>query len=194
MDQPPIIPAPSHARSARKVRRCNADYRWTVPKIHAFLDALAESGRVADAARAVGMSRQAAYKLRARLDGPKFRAAFEGARKKGIKARAAASIARSRSRWDGPGIATLEYLRQGYIAPAQGDTGHAQGDTAPAQGDSRHAQGDGARRQGDALSCKATKLALDTVTSVTRPARRPISPRPAQGAIGERISLAPEDE
>lgn len=126
------IPPPAR----RTPRRTNADYRWTVPKITAFLAALAQSGRVADAARAVGMSRQAAYKLRARLDGPRFRAAFEGARKTGIRARAEASRERLRSRWDGPGLAALDHLRQG-------DTCAAQGDALPLQGDGRSAQGDG---------------------------------------------------
>lgn len=52
-------------------RRTNADYRWTRDKICAFLEALVETGGVAGAARAVGMSRQSAYRLRARL-GPGF--------------------------------------------------------------------------------------------------------------------------
>lgn len=148
------IPAPTRS----KPRRTNADYRWTVPKVTAFLDALAKSGRVADAARAVGMSRQAAYKLRARLDGPRFRAAFEGARKTGIRARAAASRERLRSRWDGPGLGALDYLRQG-------DARAAQGDTLPPQGDGPPAQGDAATAQGDAIARKATKYPLDSVTT-----------------------------
>ncbi|PNU04120.1 hypothetical protein [Novosphingobium guangzhouense] len=52
-------------------RRTNADYRWTRTKIHAFVTALARTGEVAAAAREVGMSRQSAYRLRARL-GPQF--------------------------------------------------------------------------------------------------------------------------
>ncbi|MFB0614190.1 hypothetical protein [Aurantiacibacter poecillastricola] len=44
--------------------------RWTGPKAAAFLKALARHGKVAKAAREVGMSRQAAYRLRARA--PKF--------------------------------------------------------------------------------------------------------------------------
>ena len=51
----------------RSPRRSNADYRWTRPKIIAFLHALAAAGSVAQAARSVGMSRQSAYRLRARL-------------------------------------------------------------------------------------------------------------------------------
>lgn len=40
--------------------------RWTGEKASAFLKLLARSGKVAPCARAVGMSRQAAYRLRAR--------------------------------------------------------------------------------------------------------------------------------
>ncbi len=42
-------------------------YHWTTLKAQVFLGALADLGRVGDAARAVGMSRQSAYRLRARL-------------------------------------------------------------------------------------------------------------------------------
>lgn len=48
-------------------RRRNADYRWTKPKLIAFLRELSLTGSVAAAARGVGMSRQSAYRLRARL-------------------------------------------------------------------------------------------------------------------------------
>lgn len=44
--------------------------RWTGEKAAIFLKLLARHGKVAPAARAVGMSRQAAYRLRARA--PKF--------------------------------------------------------------------------------------------------------------------------
>lgn len=47
--------------------RPTAEYRWTNRKAHAFLDALAEHGKVAAAARAVGMTRQSAYRLRRRI-------------------------------------------------------------------------------------------------------------------------------
>ena len=55
--------APSQARTSRP----HAEYRWTNRKAHAFLDALACHGKVAAAARAVGMTRQSAYRLRARV-------------------------------------------------------------------------------------------------------------------------------
>ena len=44
-----------------------AEYRWTPRKAHAFLNALAQHGKVAAAARAVGMTRQSAYKLKQRV-------------------------------------------------------------------------------------------------------------------------------
>jgi hypothetical protein len=54
-------PAPARAEP-----RCNADYRWTPAKAMAFLEALAANGKVAEAARSVGMTRQSAYRLRSR--------------------------------------------------------------------------------------------------------------------------------
>ena len=53
--------------SAARTPRPSADYRWTNRKAHAFLDALALHGKVAVAARSVGMTRQSAYKLRDRV-------------------------------------------------------------------------------------------------------------------------------
>jgi hypothetical protein len=47
--------------------RPSHEYRWTNRKAHAFLDALAQHGKVAAAARAVGMTRQSAYRLRQRV-------------------------------------------------------------------------------------------------------------------------------
>ena len=42
-------------------------YHWTTVKARVFIGALADLGRVSEAARAVGMSRQSAYRLRERL-------------------------------------------------------------------------------------------------------------------------------
>ena len=91
MPTEPDSPAPPAAAPRRRSRprRCNADYRWTVPKAMAFLEALARCGEVAEAARAVGMSRQAAYRLRARLAGGPLGDGFEIARRAGLRARAA---------------------------------------------------------------------------------------------------------
>ena len=54
----------------RKPRPKPDNSRWTGEKATIFLKLLARSGKVAASARAVGMSRQAAYRLRARA--PKF--------------------------------------------------------------------------------------------------------------------------
>ena len=113
---PPSSAEHSAAEKPFKRRERNADYRWTVPKVAAFLEALSLSGSVAAAAREVGISRQSAYRLRKRLDGPIFAAAFESARAKGLMARAA-DKQRAASPWEGPGLAALDHLR----APDQSD-------------------------------------------------------------------------
>lgn len=109
------------------------------------------------------MSRQAAYVLRARLDSPQFRAAFEGARKAGIRARAAASM--RRSRWEGPGLAALDYLR----GPAAQADGHSP------QPDTRPAQTDASSPQTDANRCKPTIFSPGQCN--TRSMSRPPDPR-----------------
>ncbi|OYW46694.1 MAG: hypothetical protein B7Z36_04445, partial [Novosphingobium sp. 12-63-9] len=53
--------------------------RWTKPKMAQFLRELAATHSVAAAAASVGMSRQAAYRLRARLKGEPFDIAWETA-------------------------------------------------------------------------------------------------------------------
>ena len=58
-----MTPTTSDSRPPRH----RAEYRWTNRKAHAFLDALAQHGKVAAAARAVGMTRQSAYRLRRRI-------------------------------------------------------------------------------------------------------------------------------
>jgi hypothetical protein len=170
--EPPAAPPPP----ARNPRRLNADYRWTVPKVTAFLEALARSGQVAEAARSVGMGRQSAYKLRARLAGTRLAAAFEGARKQGIRARAEASRERLRSRWDGPLIGA-------YFGRVQGDSARPQGDSGMAQGDTRTRQGDTRSRQGDRFAPKATKDRQDTVTSVTGAPAGGCAPRPLRARL-----------
>jgi hypothetical protein len=81
--------------------RTHADYRWTMPKALAFLEALAECGTVAEAARRVGMSRQSAYRLRARLNGGPLGEGWDLARQAGVEAR---RRHRPRSRWEGAGL------------------------------------------------------------------------------------------
>ena len=57
----------THALPDARPPRPSAAYRWTNRKAHAFLDALARHGKVAAAARAVGMTRQSAYRLKHRV-------------------------------------------------------------------------------------------------------------------------------
>jgi hypothetical protein len=65
-------------------------YHWTTRKVRVFLGALADLGRVGEAARAVGMSRQSAYKLRERLgSGTLFARAWDEARAQGRRKRLA---------------------------------------------------------------------------------------------------------
>jgi hypothetical protein len=89
----------------RPPRRPNAEYRWTRPKILAFLRALSLGGSVAAAAREVGMSRQSAYLLRSRL-GDGFAEVWDEGVRLGLTAR-----------------------RAGRLAGAQGDSRAPQGDT-----------------------------------------------------------------
>jgi hypothetical protein len=72
-------------------------YHWTTLKARVFLGALADLGRVGEAARAVGMSRQSAYKLRKRLGRDKlFARAWDQAQAEGRrKRRASRRTARS---------------------------------------------------------------------------------------------------
>jgi hypothetical protein len=57
----------THQSTMPRSPRTSAEYRWNPRKAHAFLDALACHGKVAAAARAVGMTRQSAYRLRDRV-------------------------------------------------------------------------------------------------------------------------------
>ncbi|QTD55245.1 hypothetical protein [Parasphingorhabdus cellanae] len=52
---------------------------WSKPKMRSFLEALAASGSVTTAAKSVYMTRDSAYKLRARLAGTPFDLAWEAA-------------------------------------------------------------------------------------------------------------------
>ncbi|WP_108810991.1 hypothetical protein [Sphingorhabdus sp. Alg231-15] len=58
---------------------------WTKAKMRAFLEALAASGSVTAAAATVYMSRDSAYKLRARLAGTPFDLAWEAALENAIR-------------------------------------------------------------------------------------------------------------
>src|SRR3546814_4455374 len=77
----PAKTARKHRASAPRPERHN---QWTRQKMRAFLAALAGTASVTDAARAVGMSRQSAYQLRARLVGTPFDIAWEVALEHGL--------------------------------------------------------------------------------------------------------------
>lgn len=62
----------------RRYLRTHDEYRWTGPKIAAFLRALVATVSVTRAAHSVGMSRQSAYRLRARHGGELARLWDEG--------------------------------------------------------------------------------------------------------------------
>ena len=69
--------------------------RWTHEKAARFLKLLARSGKVAPSARAVGMSRQSAYVLRARA--PTFASLWDHAMAEARKQRSMRSRAKRRS-------------------------------------------------------------------------------------------------
>ena len=68
--------------------RTASQYRWTRDKAVGFIRALAVHGSVAAAVRVVGMSRNSAYRLRARL-GPGYAKAWDDALAVGVRARLA---------------------------------------------------------------------------------------------------------
>jgi len=68
---------------------------WTAAKMAAFLRTLSASHSVAAGARSVGMSRQSAYKLRARLKGEPFDLAWECATRRQFDALAQAALERA---------------------------------------------------------------------------------------------------
>src|SRR5687768_3350643 len=102
---------------AKPARRANADYRWTLPKAMAFLEALAECGKVAEAARRVGMSPQSAFRLRGRLAGTPLERGWDLALGQGIAAR---RQRQAHARWDS-GFGRLPRLAQGDGSASQGD-------------------------------------------------------------------------
>lgn len=82
---------PETRRSARHPRPEN----WNKAKMALFLRELAATHSVAAAAKAVGMSRQSAYNLRARLKGEPFDIAWETAFLHGYDALAQAALERA---------------------------------------------------------------------------------------------------
>jgi hypothetical protein len=81
LHRPAALPAPSD--------------RWTKAKMAQFLRELASSHSVSAACKAVGMSRQAAYQLRARLKGEPFDIAWEAAFQHGYDALHQAALERA---------------------------------------------------------------------------------------------------
>lgn len=80
-DQPnprSLVPADVTAASDTPATH-SADHGWTRQKQAAFLRELAATHNVSAAARSVGMSRQTAYRLRARLKGEPFDKAWDAA-------------------------------------------------------------------------------------------------------------------
>jgi hypothetical protein len=69
--------------------------QWTPPRMAAFLRHLTATHSVAESARRVGMSRQSAYKLRARLKGQPFDLAWECATRRQFDALAQAALDRA---------------------------------------------------------------------------------------------------
>ena len=104
-----------HDRPAAKPNPDNT--RWTGEKAATFLKLLARSGKVAPCARAVGMSRQAAYRLRARA--PKFAEYWDVAMEEAQRRRASARRGRKAVH---PLLA-----KRADICAAQGDNAGAAG-------------------------------------------------------------------
>ena len=72
-----------------------AAQQWTPPKMAAFLRELSATQSVSAAARAVGMGRESAYKLRARLKGQPFDLAWQCAFRRNYEALGEAALDRA---------------------------------------------------------------------------------------------------
>jgi hypothetical protein len=113
----------THTPPDARPPRSAAEYRWNPRKAEAFIDALARHGRVAAAARSVGMTRQSAYKLRARV--PQVAEVWARAQ----------AIGRARRRGELPkathagASASPKASHAGAPAWPQGDASARQGDT-----------------------------------------------------------------
>ena len=125
--------------SAKPARRRNADYRWTLPKAMAFLAALAECGKIAEAARRVGMSPKSAFRLRKRIEGTPLAHGWELALRKGMVTRRQAR----EGRWDDGGLGELIRTAQGHGFEEQGPGFVSQGHGFTAQGPDSAPQGPG---------------------------------------------------
>jgi len=95
--RPPPPPPPEPPEPAKPLPRphvARAD-RWTKWKMAEFLRRLAATHSVSAAAQAVGMSRQSAYRLRARLKGAPFDIGWEAAFRHGYDNLAHAALERA---------------------------------------------------------------------------------------------------
>jgi hypothetical protein len=77
MTQPPSPDLPDEATGFDPVPTAYRHDGWTPDRQHDFIVALAESGCVTEAAKAVGMTTRGAYRLRARPDASAFRQAWD---------------------------------------------------------------------------------------------------------------------
>lgn len=83
--KPSTHPAAPDTTSAAPANPTAHGNRWSRDKMQRFIEMLAETGSVREAARAVGMSRQSAYRIRARLLGQPFDLAWEAAFEFGLQ-------------------------------------------------------------------------------------------------------------
>ena len=141
---------PTRARSASSCRMTHAppearpprprgEYRWPPRKAHAFLEALALHGKVAAAARAVGMTRQSAYKLKQRVpvvaEGWTRAQAIGRARRRGKPVLSGDEGGRFRAAMASANIGTIRartrrFRRKATLRGMQGDAFHRQGDSS----------------------------------------------------------------
>src|SRR6266496_3055756 len=75
--------APDSLRSPKPLSKTRRD-GWTPERQLGFLDALARTRKVTRAAESVGMSRESAYRLRARQDGAIFAALWDRIMRRGV--------------------------------------------------------------------------------------------------------------
>lgn len=94
-ETPSVLPAVRSGPPGAAPCDGDPEDRWTKAKMAEFLRVLAAQQSVAAAARAVGMSRQSAYKLRNRLKGEPFDIAWEAAFQHGYDALHQAALERA---------------------------------------------------------------------------------------------------
>ncbi len=93
-DSPKAPPAPARPETALVPVKPRHD-GWTPEKQRAFIEHLADTGCVKDAAGLVGMTETSAYRLRRRADAAAFDAAWEAALEKGVERLASVAVERA---------------------------------------------------------------------------------------------------